>query len=200
MITEWVVRGAEGAGRAADQAAMATMEPPDSWSSLLSARWHVLQTFSRQEKAVAQVVHDAGGVPFLPVVRRVAHYGHRRRVVEIPVFTNYLFVWGTPEHTYRAMSSRRVVRPVPVCDQRALSFELQQIRRAIQGDAALSPYRFLERGVRVRVTSGPFKDLEGLVVEQPRGARLVLQVRALGRATCLEIDMCLLQRVDEPHG
>lgn len=199
MITEWAVRGRPNT---AERTPVSCGFPPAGGvlGGVLTVpvQWHVLQTRSRQEKAVAEVLHDVGATPFLPVVRRVVHYAHRRRVVETPVFTNYLFAWGTREQTYQAMSSRRVVRLVAVPDQRSLSDEIEQIRLAISGNAELSPYRFLERGVRVRVTSGPFKDVEGLVVEDPRGTRLVLQVRALGRATSLEIDACILQRVDEP--
>jgi hypothetical protein len=75
---------------------------------------------------------------------------------------------------------------------------LSPLRRAIAGDGELSPYRFLTRGTRVRVASGPFKDLEGLVESPEHAGRLILQIRALGRAASLEIDACLLQRVEIP--
>ena len=200
MITEWSVRSAGARGPERNSIEQGTLAEGDRSPPLrnpLPVQWHVLQTRSRQEKAVAEVMHDVGAKPFLPVVRRVAHYGHRRRVVELPVFTNYLFVLGTQEHTYRAINTKRVVRSVPVPDQCRLEKEIEQIRLAIRGEASLSPYRYLERGVRVRVTSGPFKDVEGLVVEDPRGTRLVLQIQALGRATCLEIDASVLQSLDE---
>jgi transcription antitermination factor NusG len=199
MITEWAVPTRERIAPRGPGASSSTfaIDGRGVVSPAMPDRWHVLQTRSRQEKAVAEVLHDQGATPFLPVVRRVVHYGHRRRVVEIPVFTNYVFVWGTQDHTYSAMKSCRVVRVVAVADQRTFTRDVEQIRLAIKGEAALSPYRFLERGVRVRIASGPFKDIEGLVIEDPRGTRLVLQIQALGRATSLEIDACLLERVDE---
>lgn len=197
MISEWRPRG----GAVRDIALAEPGQTPDGQRPRRelpeTLRWHVLQTRSRQEKALAELLQDAGASPFLPIFRRVMHYGHRRRTAELPLFPNYLFLWGTVEHTYRAMSSKRAVRSIPISDHRKLNDELTQIRRAIGGDAALSPFRFLERGMRVRVVSGPFKDLEGMVESPEKSGRLILQIQTLGRAASLEIDACLLQRVQD---
>jgi hypothetical protein len=159
-------------------------------------RWHVLHTRSRQEKAVAEVLSAAGGVPYLPLHRRVVFYGHRRRVVEAPVFSCYLFLWGLLEHAYVATSSKRVAQIIPVADQAMLTDEIGQVRRVLAAGGELGPYRFLVRGRRVRVTSGPFKEVEGLVEETLKQDRLILKVNAIGRALSLEIDASLLEPVD----
>ena len=128
-----------------------------------SPRWHVVQTRSRQEKALVEVLHAAGVECFLPLIRKVRHYGHRRRVVEAPLFPSYVFLWGPIEATYQAISTRRAVGAVRVPDQLRLDRELQQIRMAIDGNAELDPYPFLEHGRAVRVTGGPFRGIEGVV-------------------------------------
>jgi transcription antitermination factor NusG len=159
--------------------------------------WHVFQTRPRQEKVVAELLSGGGVEPFLPVVRRVMHYGHRRRIAEIPLFSGYLFVLGALEQAYAALAGRRAVRRLAVTDPARLAHELAQIRRAMRGDAGFSPYRYLEQGMRVRVASGPFKDVEGVVDRGVDDGRLVLQVQTLGRATSLEIDACLLVRIED---
>lgn len=158
--------------------------------------WHVIHTRSRQEKAVAEVLTSSGGQPYLPLHRRVVFYGHRRRVVEAPLFSCYLFLWGLPEHAYAAISTKRVAQIIPVRDQAALEVEIQQIRRALEAGAELGPYRYLVRGRRVRVSAGPFQGIEGLVEDHLREDRLVLNVHAIGRALALEIDASLLEPVD----
>jgi transcriptional antiterminator RfaH len=197
MITDWAVERRGRTGIPRDESARAGRATRVSSRGAEEVAWRVLHTRSRQEKAVAEALFDAGATPFLPVISRVMHYGHRRRTVKIPVFPGYVFAWGTRGDAFDALRARRAVSIVPVPDQATLEFELAQIRRAIDGDARLSPYRFLARGVRVRVTSGPFKDLEGIVDESGRRDRLVLRIQALGRATSLEIDSCLLERADQ---
>lgn len=159
-------------------------------------RWHVLHTRSRQEKALAEVLDAAGIAYFLPSVRKVAYHGGRKRAVELPLFSSYLFLWGPLDAAYFAVSTKRVVRTIPVADQARLDHELAQIRLALAGGAELDPYPFLRRGRVVRVRSGPLQGVEGLVEERLKRDRLVLQVRTLGRATALEIDASLLEPAD----
>jgi len=159
-------------------------------------RWHVLHTRSRQEKVVAQMLGAAGINHYLPLIRKVAYHGGRRRRVELPLFSSYVFLFGPLEAVYFAIESRRVVRSIAAPDQGRLENELQQIRTALSGGAVLDPYPFLTRGRLVRVSSGPFRGLEGLVEERLKQDRLILQVNTLGQAASLEIDAGLLEPVD----
>jgi transcription antitermination factor NusG len=159
------------------------------------ARWFALKTRSRQEKALARALAAAGVDHYLPLVERVRYHGHRKRTVTEPLFATYLFLHGTIETTYFALATRRVASVIPVSDQDRLVHEIEQIREALARRGALVPERYLKRGRRVRVTSGPFKGIEGLIEEVPKTDRLVLQVEALGRATSLEIDSGLLEPV-----
>src|SRR5436853_7924145 len=98
--------------------------PSDGRSTTTGFRWHVIHTRSRQEKAVAEILSATGGTPYLPLHRRVMYYGHRKRVVEAPLFSCYLFLWGLPDHAYAAISSKRVAQIIAVPDQEALTDEL----------------------------------------------------------------------------
>ncbi len=170
--------------------------PETSGNSESVSLWHVLHTRSRQEKSLARALHAAGIEYYLPVVDRVRFYGHRKRTVTVPLFSNYLFVNGPLEVAYFATSTQRVANVIPVLDQKGFESDLEQIRRALSGGAALSPFRYLEIGLRVRVTSGPFRDIEGLIENHHRPDRLILQIDTLGRAASLEIDASLLELVD----
>jgi transcription antitermination factor NusG len=161
-----------------------------------TARWHVIHTRSRQEKALARTLGVAGIEHYLPLVRRTKYCAHRKRVFDEPLFASYLFLYGTAEATYTAMATKRVANVIKVADQDRFVRELQQIHLALDNGAELSPYPYLKVGRRARVTAGPFRGIEGLIEEFPRPERLVLQIEALGRATSLEIDAGLLEPVD----
>ncbi|UCD75710.1 MAG: hypothetical protein JSV91_02110 [Phycisphaerales bacterium] len=161
-----------------------------------AASWHVLHTRARQEKVVARALRAAGIEHYLPLVKRTAYRGRRKRLVEEPLFACYLFLYGPLESAYFAVSTKRVANVITVVDQRRFVDELEQIHRLLDKGAALSPYRYLKVGCRVRVTAGPFRDIEGLIESPAKADRLVLQIAALGRATSLEIDADLLERVE----
>ena len=159
-------------------------------------RWYVLQTRSRHEKVVARTLHAAGIEHYLPLIEQVKYHGHRKRVVSKPMFSTYLFLRGSVDATYFALSTRRVAKVIPVSDQARLVHELSQIRQVVDLGGELDLYEYLTRGRHVRVTAGPFRDIEGIVEDRPRPSRLVLQVEALGRAMSLEIDASILEPAD----
>jgi transcription antitermination factor NusG len=160
------------------------------------ARWHVLHTRARQEKAVARALTAAAIEHYLPLVKHIRYRGRRKRLVQEPLFASYLFLRGPNEAAYFAVSTKRIANVIKVADQQRFVGELEQIRRALHNGADLGPSRYLEVGRRVRVTAGPFRDIEGMIEDRARPDRLVLQIAALGRATSLEIDAGLLEPVE----
>src|SRR5271157_5052019 len=59
-------------------------------------RWFALQTRARHEKVVAQRLSDKGVTSFLPLVRQEHRWSDRRKTVEVPLFSCYLFVKLAP--------------------------------------------------------------------------------------------------------
>ncbi len=164
--------------------------------SPLGVAWRVLRTKPRQEKAVVDLLDAAGHTHYLPLVRRVRHYGHRRRETQAPLFPSYVFVRSGLEAAYFAVSSRRVIQIVEVTDQARLDRELAQIRRALEIGAGLDPYPYLKEGRRARVRSGPFAGIEGVIESKGRDDRLILKVEALAQAVSLEIDAGVVESVE----
>lgn len=159
-------------------------------------RWSVLHVKPRQEKSVASVLMEVGIPYYLPLVNKTRYYGHRKRVVNTPLFPSYVFVRGTVEETYFAISTHRVAKVIPVGDQNELERDIERIRSVLQLGGELEPYPYLKVGTPVRVTGGPFQGVEGLIEEHRSWNRLILVVHTLGRAASLEIDASLLERVD----
>ncbi len=158
-------------------------------------KWHVLQTKSRREKKLASDLAAMRISCFLPLVRRISYYGRRKAEVEVPLFAGYLFLWGTNDEAYMADRTKHVARLIRVPDQATLEWELKNIRAAIEQRAPLLPHPYLQAGIRVQVTAGPFRGLQGVVDRMKSEDRLVLQVDAFGRAVSLEIDRTLLELV-----
>ncbi len=167
----------------------------DLWNSA-AGDWHVIHTKPRQEKALADALEKQSVLHFLPLVEHVRVYGHRRRKVELPLFSGYLFLRGSLDVTYAAIETRRVVQVLPVVEQTLLNTELKQIDLALRVQGALDLYPFIVEGSRVRVKAGPFRGMEGVVDERRQQDRIILVVQTIGQATSLEIDASLLEPMD----
>lgn len=163
-----------------------------------AGRWFVLHTLSRQEQALARDLTAMGADYYLPMVRTVRYYGRRKQRVELPLFPGYVFMRGALEQAYEADRTRRVAQIIRVADQDRLIEELKQIEGVLGAGGELKPRRYLQRGMWVEVTAGPFKGVIGMVDAHGRGDRLVLRVQTLGQASELEIDAGLLAPLEKP--
>jgi transcription antitermination factor NusG len=162
-----------------------------------TARWFVLHTLSRQEKAVCEELILRSITHYLPLVTRTHFYGRRKTISEVPLFAGYVFLLGSLEQAYSADRTGRLARIIAVFDQAQMNWELQNLQLALQRNAMLEIYPNLRTGAKVEVRSGPFRGLQG-VIENRAGKRnrLILAVSTLGKSVSLEIDGSLLDPVN----
>ena len=64
-------------------------------------KWFAVHTYSRREKVVAQEARDLGVTIFLPTVKEVRKWTDRRKVIESPLFSCYVFVKIVPDNRER---------------------------------------------------------------------------------------------------
>jgi hypothetical protein len=160
--------------------------------------WSVAHTKSRNEKALA---HDllAKGIPyFLPMTLNIRRHRQRTFKSLLPVFTGYLFFCGKELERVEVLRTNRVAGVIDVVDQGKLVAELSQIDRALRVGAPLLPHDYIRKGQWCRVIAGPLMGLEGIVLDVRKVTRLILQIEMLGQATCVEIDMQMIEPIDRP--
>jgi transcription antitermination factor NusG len=158
--------------------------------------WHVLRTKSRQEKILADELRAMRIACFLPQIRQARYYGRRKAYVELPLFPGYLFLRGTLDQAYQADRTRRIAQIIRVHDQATLNWQLLNVHRALSGGWELDLYPAIQRGVKVRVTSGPMQGLEGVVEDRLRANRIIVQVDLLGQGVSLELASNMLEVID----
>ncbi len=148
----------------------------------------IAHTKSRQEKSLVTDLASGGVGAYLPAVPELRTHGNRKRWVEMPLFTGYVFVRGGPDVGGTVRRTGRVASVIEVIDQGQLTHELRQIHHAIASGARLTATPMLAAGVAARVARGPLRGLEGVVESIDSAERLVLIVHTLGRATAVEVN------------
>lgn len=153
-------------------------------------RWYALYTKPRKERQVNTLLRGRGIETYLPTVRRKVR--RRDRPDRVVFFPCYLFARldfeVVPLSSVAWMPGiRRIVsagsQPAPVPDEivelvRERLEEIEEIR-----------YGNLRQGDRVRITSGPLRDLEA-IFDQPTSSadRVRILLDVMGRMTSVEID------------
>lgn len=157
-------------------------------------RWWAMYTLSRQEKELLRRLRRLDIPHYGPLIpKRYRSPNGRIRESFVPLFPNYVFVYGDEAQRRDAVSTGCVSQCLPSEDDAGLTRDLSQIRRLISLGLPLTPESRLEAGNPVRVKSGVFAGFEGVVIRRERKARLLVWVRLLNQGVSAELDEAVLE-------
>lgn len=159
--------------------------------------WYALYTKPQKERQVRTLLQGQDIEVYLPTVRRKQR--RRDRPDRVVYFPCYLFAHidfdETPQSSIAWMPGvRRIVsmgaQPAIVAD------ELVELIRERLTDMEQVGYGSFQQGDRVRITSGPLRDLEA-VFDKPLSAtdRVRVLLEVMGRMTPVDLDAADLQRL-----
>ncbi len=150
----------------------------------------MLQTRSRSEKKVAERLTRLDVLHYLPLQKRKKQWSDRVKIVEEPLFPGYLFVQFPEAARYPMLNTDGVVRIVSFGGNYAEVPESQinALRELVylENDVTVVDAG-LQTGQQVKITSGPFKDLEGKLVRHNGKGTLVIEIAAIGKGIVLEL-------------
>ena len=153
-------------------------------------RWYALYTCARHERRVADQIERRQLSCFLPSYRSVRRWKDRRKELELALFPGYVFVHMSLSNKLKVLQVPGVVQLVSFHGQPAAlpSEEIEALRNRISGSAKIAPHPYLQAGRKVRVHSGPFQGLEGIIVRRKDRCRLVFSIDLIQRSLAIELD------------
>ncbi len=158
--------------------------------------WWVLYTLARQEKQLCRHLLAAGHGFYCPIIeKRYRSAGGRPRSSFLPLFPNYVFLRGDNEARYDSVSTGCVSRALAVADPTAFVAELRQLHQLIALGVPLTPEERLQPGMRVRVKTGPFAGVEGVVLKRHGARKLLVMVNFIQRGASMELGDYELEEV-----
>ncbi len=156
--------------------------------------WWCIYTRSRHEKKLSRHLSSLRIPHYCPLVaKRYRSPNGRIRTVSMPLFPNYIFLFGNDEERYQALTTNAVSRITQVEYVDELVADLRQIQMAIRANVPLTPEARIVAGQLVRVRTGPFRGYDGVVIRREGKTRLLLAVRFLEQGASMEIDESLLE-------
>lgn len=164
-------------------------------------RWYACYTRARHEKRVDALLRERGIETFLPLVQRERQWADRKKLVEFPLFPSYLFGRFTLRGVHQVLTTPGVStivrtggRPTPIPDEELDNVRLFAEALSLSGiDPEPRPY--VEEGQQVRIKSGPFEGVTGVVVERRGRKRVLVGLEAIGQGLEIDIDRAALQPI-----
>ena len=132
-------------------------------------KWFVLQTKPRNEKIVLSQIEQKEIEVYAPFVETIRIWSDRKKKIQVPLFSGYLFIHGNEEERLRAISGTIGAlkyiyfqkRPAVVSDR-----EIELIKTALMEPEKISiEEKQIKKGDLILVTHGVFKGMKGYVNE-----------------------------------
>jgi transcriptional antiterminator RfaH len=159
--------------------------------------WYAFVTRPRHEKK-AKIALDGEGIEnFLPLKKSLHQWKDRRRWVEEPLFSCYIFVRIAYNRRWDVQKSASVVRivsflakPAPVRDA-----EIETIRRILTTEVDVEVQPGLLPGTQVRIGSGPLAGLEGKFIGLRGQKWFVVHIPAIGKSVLVNMGENIVEAV-----
>jgi transcription antitermination factor NusG len=160
-------------------------------------RWYAAYTYPRHERVIAEQLESKGVESFLPTSTTASRWKDRTVRIHLPLFPSYVFARIELARRVAVLTVPGVIRilsangvPIPIPDS-----EIDAVRRCINEGAKLEAHTFVTSGMRVRVRSGPFAGLEGIVTQGDGKYKVLVSITAIHQSIALELDRECLEPI-----
>ncbi|MBK8944049.1 MAG: UpxY family transcription antiterminator [Ignavibacteriae bacterium] len=152
--------------------------------------WYAMYTKPRHEfKSVTQL-NAAGIENYLPTITKTRQWSDRKKKVDFPLFSGYIFVHGNERDRLIALEQQSVVRSIFFEGKPAIvpDWQIENLKKMLERGTDISVTETLAIGSRVKIISGPFKDVEGIVYENANQDKiLAITIDLLRRSVIVKI-------------
>jgi len=163
---------------------------PEQEQAMSQARWYAAYTCAKHEKRVAAELGARDVEHFLPLYSSMRLWKDRRVQLQLPLFPGYVFVRLPLSERLRVVQIPSVVRligfgglPTALPDT-----EMEILRAGLCQSLRAEPHPFLNVGRRVRIASGPFAGLEGILKRKKNNLRVVVSLELIQRSVSVDVD------------
>jgi transcription antitermination factor NusG len=165
---------------------------PVQWSDSAEPRWYALHTRARHEKAIERRLREEGMLTFVPTIFETHRWSDRKKKVEVPLFSCYVFVRCSlsaadrtrvhrVESVHGFVGTRGMAFPIP-------DDQIEGIQKVMKQTTSCRSYPFLRVGQRVRVRGGAMDGVEGVFVSENGDHSLIISINAIQRSIAVRID------------
>ena len=145
--------------------------------------WYAIYTKSRREKELERDLLADGYEAYLPKINRLRVWSDRKKWVEMPLFSGYVFVKVSNKEYYTALQHPAAVKYVGFGGKAAKIPEkqLESVKRALglNLDMEASTEKF-EKGQVVEINAGPMSGCSGEIVHVSSKKKLLLRIDNIG--------------------
>jgi len=166
-----------------------------------SRAWFAIQTLYRYEFRTLRDLNTKGFLTYLPLLRETRQWTDRKKVIEVPAFSDYIFANCdlSTRSRCRILETSGIVRmlpdnhkPTPIPDS-----EIESLRRALDSGTSCAKHLYPSVGTKIEIRRGPLTGVLGHVTRINNKYRLVIAVSSISQAISVEVDVNDIEAVED---
>ena len=166
----------------------------------LSQKWYAVYTRSRFEKQVLKGLQDQGIEAYLPLIKTVRQWSDRKKTVEVPLFSSYVFVHIDRRFYDQVLQTMGVVKYISFEGKAATipSEQIDLLKIIVNSDEKVeTTWDTRRKGDRVVVTAGSLKGLKGELITDGDRKKVLVRIESIDQNLTIEVHPSLIEAIKE---
>jgi transcription antitermination factor NusG len=164
----------------------------------MQSHWYVAYVRSRSEKKVAERLTKNGIDHYLPLIKTIRQWSDRKKMVSIPLFNGYIFLYCTAQQLSEIRLISGVVNYIYHEGKPAVmpEKEITAIKQFLDTGIAMEaiPDHF-SPGEQVRITFGPLAGTVGELVAIENEKQFLLRITVIQQALVIKVPAGQLEKI-----
>lgn len=175
-----------------------TNKEPENHLDEQEAKWFAVYTRYKREKLARKELGGKGVEVYVPIQKLTRVYVRKRKVVEMPLISCYIFVKITKKEYLTVLQNDQVVNFVKIA-KNLISIPEREIGllKQVTGEGipvSAEPARMYQ-GDKVEIIAGKLTGLKGTLVEEHGNKEVLLDLETMGYTLRMTVDVNLLRKI-----
>ena len=164
--------------------------------ALEQRKWHVIYIKARHEKAVYEELVKRGVESYLPLKKELHQWSDRKKWVEVPLFSSYVFINIEPGEKQQVYLSDAFVRFVTMNGKPSIvpDWQIEYIRKVSSlYPETLNVFDTGSVGKRGVIISGPLSGMRGEIIDVMNEHWFMVRIEGLEKVLGVKVPASIFQ-------
>lgn len=166
----------------------------------LTSKWYAIYTRPRFEKQVLQRLQEQGIESYLPLIKTMRIWSDRKKMVELPLFSSYVFVNIDRSQYDQVLQTFGVVKYITF-EGKAVPIPQEQISNlkiiVNSNEKVETTWEHRQKGDKVVVSAGSLKGLRGELITDGGRKKVLVRIDSMEQNLTVEVHSSLIEKIRE---
>ena len=163
-------------------------------------KWYAVYTRPRFEKQVQKSLYDQGIEVYLPLIKTMRQWSDRKKMVEVPLFSSYVFVHIDRSSYDQVLQTHGAVKYITFEGKAATipSEQIDNLKIIVDSNENVdTTWEARRKGDSVIVTAGSLKGLKGELITEGRRKKVLVRIQGIDQNLTVEVHSSLIETIKE---